>query len=147
MRPPSPAPPQGSLSQRCRPCPMPCGSHTPSLLSGCPGSPSCLPPTQTLHLSLLLLRSSDTLTPLGPQPEIQGTKVDLHGQRSLAGYSPWGHKELDMTGELSIPSLRQASYRVCMHIHLFNFLNNPMRKSENKPVLCSILQMRKLRSR
>ena len=20
-----------------------------------------------------------------------------HGQRSLAGYSPWGHKELDMT--------------------------------------------------
>jgi len=22
---------------------------------------------------------------------------DTHGQRSLAGYSPWGHKELDMT--------------------------------------------------
>ena len=22
---------------------------------------------------------------------------DFHGQRSLAGYSPWGHKELDMT--------------------------------------------------
>ena len=21
---------------------------------------------------------------------------ELHGQRSLAGYSPWGHKELDM---------------------------------------------------
>ena len=21
----------------------------------------------------------------------------IHGQRSLAGYSPWGHKELDMT--------------------------------------------------
>ena len=21
----------------------------------------------------------------------------FHGQRSLAGYSPWGHKELDMT--------------------------------------------------
>ena len=21
----------------------------------------------------------------------------LHGQRSLAGYSPWGHKESDMT--------------------------------------------------
>ena len=25
-----------------------------------------------------------------------------HGQRSLAGYSPWGHKELDMTEWLSI---------------------------------------------
>ena len=23
-----------------------------------------------------------------------------HGQRSLAGYSPWGHKELDMTEQL-----------------------------------------------
>ena len=52
----------------------------------------------------------------------------FHGQRSLVGYSPWGHKELDTTGELSIPSLRQASYRVCMHIHLFHFLNSPMRE-------------------
>jgi len=25
-----------------------------------------------------------------------------HGQRSLAGYSPWGCKELDMTEQLSI---------------------------------------------
>ena len=24
-----------------------------------------------------------------------------HGQRSLAGYSPWGHKELDKTEQLS----------------------------------------------
>jgi len=33
--------------------------------------------------------------------EWQTTPVFLpgksHGQRSLAGYSPWGHKELDMT--------------------------------------------------
>ena len=26
---------------------------------------------------------------------------DPHGQRSLVGYSPWGHKELDMTEQLS----------------------------------------------
>ena len=25
-----------------------------------------------------------------------------HGQRSLVGYSPWGHKELDMTERISI---------------------------------------------
>ena len=25
-----------------------------------------------------------------------------HGQRSLAGYSPWGHKELDTTEQLHI---------------------------------------------
>ena len=26
---------------------------------------------------------------------------EIHGQRSLADCSPWGHKELDMTEELS----------------------------------------------
>ena len=26
---------------------------------------------------------------------------ESHGQRSLAGYSPWSHKELDMTEHLS----------------------------------------------
>ena len=26
---------------------------------------------------------------------------ESHGQRSLAGYSPWGHKESDMTKRLS----------------------------------------------
>ena len=26
---------------------------------------------------------------------------EFHGQRSLAGYSPWGHRELDTTGRLS----------------------------------------------
>ena len=28
-----------------------------------------------------------------------------HGQRSLAGYSPWGHKESDMTEQLSTYSI------------------------------------------
>ena len=27
----------------------------------------------------------------------------FHGERSLVGYSPWGHKESDMTERLSIP--------------------------------------------
>ena len=27
---------------------------------------------------------------------------EFHGQRSLAGYSPWGHKELDMTEQLTL---------------------------------------------
>ena len=26
---------------------------------------------------------------------------EFHGQRSLAGYSPWGHRELDMAEQLS----------------------------------------------
>ena len=28
---------------------------------------------------------------------------EFHGQRSLEGYSPWGHKELDMTKRLFPP--------------------------------------------
>ena len=28
----------------------------------------------------------------------------IHGWRSLAGYSPWGHKELDTTERLHFPS-------------------------------------------
>ena len=27
---------------------------------------------------------------------------ESHGQRSLVGYNPWGHKELDTTEQLSI---------------------------------------------
>ena len=27
---------------------------------------------------------------------------EFHGQRNLAGYSPWGHKELDMTERLTL---------------------------------------------
>ena len=38
---------------------------------------------------------------------------ESHGQRSLAGYSPWGCKEPDTTAQLSI--------RVCIYIYIFNF--------------------------
>ena len=34
--------------------------------------------------------------------------VSRHGQRSLAGYSPWGRKEVDRTGRLSIAQHNQA---------------------------------------
>ena len=27
---------------------------------------------------------------------------EFHGQRGLAGYSPWGHKESDMTEKFSV---------------------------------------------
>ena len=43
---------------------------------------------------------SDTLEEgIEPTPVLLPGKS--HGQRRLAGYSPWGHKELDMTGRLS----------------------------------------------
>ena len=28
---------------------------------------------------------------------------EVHGQRSLAGYNPWSHKELDTTEQLALP--------------------------------------------
>ena len=33
----------------------------------------------------------------GMQPTPVFLSGESHGQRSLVGYSPWGHKELDMT--------------------------------------------------
>ena len=43
---------------------------------------------------------ADLIPGLGGFPwrrEWQPTQVEFHGQRSLAGYSPWGCQELDMT--------------------------------------------------
>ena len=31
---------------------------------------------------------------------------EFHGQRSMAGYSPWGHKELDTTEQLTLSHFR-----------------------------------------
>ena len=40
----------------------------------------------------------ETKEPTQPTPVF--LPGEFHGQRSLAGYSPWGHKELDMTEQL-----------------------------------------------
>ena len=32
---------------------------------------------------------------------------EFHGQRSLVGYSPWGHKESDMTERLTLTLIRK----------------------------------------
>ena len=34
---------------------------------------------------------------------------ESHGQRSLVGYSPWGHKELDMTEQLTLSQFQVRS--------------------------------------
>ena len=36
------------------------------------------------------------------QPNPAFLPGDFHGQRSLAGYSPWDHKESDMTKQLTL---------------------------------------------
>ena len=46
---------------------------------------------------------------------------EFHGQRSLAGYSPWGRKELDMTEQLtlslSLTSLQSLEPIVLLEIY------------------------------
>ena len=50
-----------------------------------------------------------------------------HGQRSLAGYSPWGRKELDMTERLHF---HFSIYRV-LKLILFNLHNNLVKIGES----------------
>ena len=56
-----------------------------------------------------------------------------HGQRSLAGYSPKGHKELDMTERLSTAPAHTQSYR------LSNENNRQVRKLASAPNLITAL--------
>ena len=38
----------------------------------------------------------------GWQPSPRFLPEESHGQRSLVGYSPWGHKQLDVTEQLTL---------------------------------------------
>ena len=59
-----------------------------------------------------------------------------HGQRSLAGYSPWGHKQLDMTEQLSTAHPRGqvpvSPGHVCLS-SLLLFISRGVQTSENLP--------------
>ena len=51
-----------------------------------------------------------------------------HGQRSLVGYSPWDHKELDTTEQLHFTSLHslQAAYPLLSKERIQSFLSHPL---------------------
>ena len=49
------------------------------------------------HSNILAWKISWTEEPGGLQPTPIFLPGRFHGQRSLAGYSPWGHKEADAT--------------------------------------------------
>ena len=44
---------------------------------------------------------------------------ESHGQRSLAGYRSWGHKESDTTEQLTIVMQRKLELNVTVHGDLF----------------------------
>ena len=41
------------------------------------------------------------------QPTLVFLPAKSHGQRSLVGYSPWGHKESDMTEQLILDTSKE----------------------------------------
>ena len=43
----------------------------------------------------------------------------FHGQRSLAGYSPWGHKELDTAERLSTAQHTLMYACMCIYTHIW----------------------------
>ena len=47
----------------------------------------------------------------------------LHGQRSLAGYSPWGGKELDMTEWLSTFPIREEKMKAYIYLFILAFIS------------------------
>ena len=40
-----------------------------------------------------------------------------HGQKSLVGYSPWGHKELDTTEQLNSNTLNMCINKILMKLY------------------------------
>ena len=47
---------------------------------------------------------------------------EFHGQRSLAGYSPWGRKELDTTERLSLSYIRCVTLEKLLDLLCLNFI-------------------------
>ena len=45
----------------------------------------------------------------------------VHGQRSLVGYSPWGHKESDMTEGLHFTDNRRIQYVFKLNVEVPDF--------------------------
>ena len=62
-----------------------------------------------------------------------------YGKRSLAGYSPRGHKELDMTEWLSMRTANTHTYSVYLWAWLFPPSLNPLRSIQVAVCLSSLL--------
>ena len=61
---------------------------------------TCLPMQETQEMGVQSLGQEDPLEE-GMATHSSILPGESHGQRSLAGYSPWGHKESDTTERLS----------------------------------------------
>ena len=65
------------------------------------------------------VRDSGSIPESGRQPTLVFLPVESHGQRSLAGYSPWDHRESDTTeGNLAAALLRNFASMLFRDIDL-----------------------------
>ena len=55
---------------------------------------------------------------------------NLHGQKWLVGYSPWGCKELDVTEQLSADSSAQPVNSTWLHLVIFRPHNTKEKRAE-----------------
>ena len=69
---------------------------------------------------------------------------ESHGQRSLAGYSPWGRKELDRTGPLSMDTCQTEKCTLAQLTLLNHYQQFPLTRlqfsispSPSQPLICS----------
>ena len=72
------------------------------------------------------------------QPTSASLPGEFHGQRSLEGYSPWGHKKLDMTEQLSFHSVLTSllSPRKAYSSQIWGSKLGSVRCSEPREPLC-----------
>ena len=70
------------------------------------------------------------------QPTLDALPGESHAQRSLVGYSPWGHKELERTEQLSHLWLKRLS--TCMLVSAIESYICKIHMQENKIILIKI---------
>ena len=56
----------------------------------------------SVSISILIVKYSSSCWRRKWQPTLVSLPGKCHGQKSLVGCSPWGRKELDMTGQLTL---------------------------------------------
>ena len=77
---------------------------------------------KTLNFFFFLMKTCLTYWRRKCQPTPVFLPVEFHGQRSLKGCSPWGHKESDTT---ELFSLHFTAWRILTHLDIQkNFANN-----------------------
>ena len=130
---------------------LPCPSPTPRAYSNsCPSSQWCHQTISSLRIIGLpwWLRGKEYDCNVGDLGSVPGTgrspgegngyplPGEFHGQRNLAGYSPWGHKQSDTTKRLTLSLHFSLALKIIPGVMLSSWLMFPSLQLHNEgPVL------------